>query len=98
MNRLKAINGHAILQRIDDQSDNMVNGILIPDIENSIGIKCIVLDVSPSYSFFNGHFKDPEIQIGDIVFIPPMVGTKIRYEGEYYIIVKETDIICIAEK
>lgn len=67
--------------------------ILVADMGNEKAMYCEVLAVGPGTYTMNGVFIEVTSKVGDKVIIPSFGGQKITYEGEEYVIVKDTDIL-----
>ena len=55
-----------------------------------------VIAVGPG-KVYDGNLEKMQVKVGDRVIISNYAGTKIKYEGVEYIIVKQDDILAIVE-
>jgi co-chaperonin GroES (HSP10) len=74
--------GRIIVQKIEQ--DKKEGCLILPDKPSNEPITCRIVSVQ-----FESFFEDRHL-----VVIPPYAGTKITYEGEEYIILKEDEILC----
>ena len=55
-----------------------------------------VIAVGPG-GHVEGHKIEMHVKVGDNVIVSKYAGTQIKYEGEEYLIVKQSDILAIIE-
>ena len=55
-----------------------------------------VLEVGPGEKI-DGKVEEMYVKKGDKIIVSKYVGTEVKYEGEDYIIVKQSDILAIVE-
>ena len=75
----------------------MVGNIFLPDLGKEKSLIAEVVDVSSTFNFHQGTFKESEVKIGDLVIVPRMGSQIISVDNEDYIVCKETDIIGIVK-
>lgn len=74
--------GRIIVQKI--QEEKKEGSLILPDKPSNEPITCRICSVQ-----FESFFEERHL-----VIIPAYAGTKINYEGEEYIILKEEEILC----
>lgn len=55
-----------------------------------------VLEVGPGAKI-DGKVEEMEVKKGDKVIVSKYAGTEVKYEGEEYIIVKQSDILAVVD-
>jgi len=96
MKTIKPVNGHIVLKQVEE-SEQMVGNIFLPDLGKEKSLIAEVVDVSSTFNFHQGTFKESEVKIGDLVIVPRMGSQIISVDNEDYIVCKETDIIGIVK-
>ena len=96
MKTIKPVNGHIVLKQVEE-SEQMVGNIFLPDLGKEKSLIAEVVDVSSTFNFHQGIFKESEVKVGDLVIVPRMGSQIISVDNEDYIVCKETDIIGIVK-
>ena len=96
MKTIKPVNGHIVLKQVEE-SEQMVGNIFLPDLGKEKSLIAEVVDVSSTFNFHQGTFKESEVEVGDLVIVPRMGSQIISVDNEDYIVCKETDIIGIVK-
>jgi len=96
MKTIKPVNGHIVLKQVEE-SEQMVGNIFLPDLGKEKSLIAEVVDVSSTFNFHQGTFKESEVKVGDLVIVPRMGSQIISVDNEDYIVCKETDIIGIVK-
>lgn len=91
---IKPVNGHVVLQVIEEQ-EQMAGNIILPDLGKERPEMARVVETSPTFNYHSSNWKQSEVVVGDVVIIPRMGAQKITLDGEEFIICKDTDIIGI---
>jgi chaperonin GroES len=96
MSKLTPLNGHVILKPLDEQEQTYGN-IVIPDMGKERPEIGEVVEVSSTYNWNKGDWKNTELKVGQKVLVPKLGASKINIDGEDYYITKETEILAIYE-
>jgi chaperonin GroES len=94
---IRAHNGNLLLKKVEDQ-ETMYGNIVVPDLGHEKPELGEVIDMSDTYNWHTGKYISTSVQKGDIVVIPKMGSMLVSYEGQDYILVKETDVLAIIKK
>ena len=86
----KPLGKRVLLERVEEATTT-ATGIIIPDNAKEKPLSGIVRAVSPKVE------EKGLVKVGDKVVFGKYAGTEIKYEGEDFIIVKQGDILAIAE-
>ncbi|MBE3572601.1 MAG: co-chaperone GroES [Moorella humiferrea] len=73
-------------------------GIVLPDTAKEKPQEGEVIAVGPGKLLENGTRVAPEVKVGDIVVFAKYSGTEVKYEGQEYLIIRDSDILAIKEK
>jgi len=94
---IKPVNGTIIIKPIDE-TEKTVGNIILPDLGKEKAQVGEVIAISGTYNFHSDKWVAPDVEVGDVVFIPAMGGQKISLDYEEYIACKWQDIIAVIEK
>lgn len=103
---IKKIDWDQFISPLDDrlivalQSSERVTagGLIIPDTAEISGNKQgIVLAAGPGHRDKKGHFLPMDVTVGDKVLFPDYSGAKLELQGQSVVIIRETDVLGIAE-
>lgn len=72
-------------------------GIVLPDTAKEKPQEGEVVAVGPGKVLDNGTRVAPDVKKGDIVVFAKYSGTEVKYEGEEYLIIRDSDILAIKE-
>ncbi|NJL24429.1 MAG: co-chaperone GroES, partial [Calothrix sp. SM1_5_4] len=76
-------------------SDRTPGGIFIPDMAAERPIRGRVVAKGPGHRNKKGHLRPLDVGVGDTVLFPQYGGTKVTFEGEEYLILREDDLLGI---
>ncbi len=85
-----------VLLKMKDAEETTKSGIILSSGSQEKPQIAEVISVGPG-RIEDGKKIEMNIKIGDKVITSKYSGTEIKYEGEEYIIVKESDILAIVE-
>jgi len=91
------VNGTIIIKPIDE-TETTIGNIILPDMGKEKAQVGEITAISSTYNFHSDSWIEPDVHVGDVVFVPAMGSQKITFEGEDYIACKWTDIIAVIEK
>lgn len=96
MSTLVALHDKVILKKIEEEANQMVGGIIVPDAGKEKSNYFIVVSVGPGmYDQNTGKRFPMESSEGDMVIVPKAVVTQIIVEGDEYYVCREVDILSI---
>ena len=87
--------GNRVLVKMKEGEEKTKSGIILGSSQEKQQIAEVV-EVGPG-EYFDGKLQPMNVKKGDNVFISEYSGTKIKYEGQEYTIIKEDDILAIVE-
>ena len=83
-----------LVKRLDDEEEQKVGGIIIPDTAKEKPQEAEVVAVGPGQ--LDGGDRVPlEVKAGDKVLIGKYSGTEVKVDGDEYLIMREDDILAI---
>jgi len=89
--------GDRILVKEQEQTENVVSGIFIPDSASIEDVKLAnVIAVGPGLFSQSGTPIPMSIKEGDVVAIPPYhQGNEVKLNGETYLVLRESDVLMV---
>ena len=92
---IKPLNDRVLIKMIEAE-ETTKSGIILSAGSQEKPQIAEVVEVGPG-EYFDGKLQPMNVKKGDNVFISEYSGTKIKYEGQEYTIIKENDILAIVE-
>ncbi|MDR1032251.1 MAG: co-chaperone GroES [Holosporales bacterium] len=94
MNKFKPLKDKVLVQRLD-QEEKTSGGIIIPDTAKEKPIQGKVLAVGGGARDDKGNIVPMDVKVGDKVLFAKWGGTEVKFDGQEYLILKESDILGI---
>ena len=95
--KIKPLADKVLVKASDVSEDKTTGGIIIPDTAKEKPHEGKVIAVGPGRTDENGEIIKMNVKVGDNVLYSKYGGTELKYEGEEYIIMSESDILAILE-
>lgn len=89
--------GNRVLLEIFEEEISTPSGIVLPDSAKEKSQLANVVAVGDGKLLDNGERLPVEVSVGDKVVFEQYAGTELKLDGTEYLVVKDTDIIAIAE-
>ena len=90
--------GNRVLLEIFEEEVTTASGLVLPDSAKEKPQLAKVLAVGEGKLLDNGDRLPVEVSIGDQVVFEEYAGTEIKFEGNEYLIIKDSEIIAVVEK
>lgn len=91
---IKPLADRVVVKRVEEEEEQKVGGIIIPDTAKEKPQEAEVVAVGPG-KVEDGQRVDVEVKVGDKVLIGKYSGTEVKLDGEEYLIMREDDILAI---
>ena len=85
-----------VVVKMQEAEETTKSGIILSSGSKEKPQVAEVIEVGPGLKV-EGKYQEMDIHKGDNVIVSKYAGTEIKCEGEDYIIVKQSDILAIAE-
>ena len=92
--KIKPLADRILVKRLEDDDEQKVGGIIIPDTAKEKPQEAEVVAVGPG-KLDSGARVEPELKKGDKVLIGKYAGTEVKIEGEEFLIMREEDVLAI---
>ena len=93
---IKPLADRVLVKRLDEEEEQKVGGIIIPDTAKEKPQEAEVVAVGPG-GLEDGKRIALEVKAGDKVLIGKYSGTEVKIEGEDYLIIREDELLAIVE-
>ena len=91
---IKPLSDRVLVRRLEDDEEQKVGGIIIPDTAKEKPQEAKVVAVGPG-RLEEGKHVAPEVKKGDKVLIGKYSGTEVKINGDEHLIMREEDILAI---
>lgn len=88
---IKPLNGRAVIQ-VEEAKEETISGIVLPSAAKEKQQVGVVKAVAENTEEFTSQLKE-----GDRVLFEQYSGSTIEYDGQEFLIIKESDIIAIVD-
>ena len=95
--KVKPLNDRVLVKRIEETQVTK-GGIVIPDTAKEKPIEGRVIAVGPGKMSDAGNRMSLQVNEGDRILFGKYSGAEIKVEGEEYLMMREDDILAIAEE
>jgi len=94
--RVRPLQDHVIVKRIEPQEQRTTGGIIIPDTAKEKPQEAKVIAVGPGRRE-DGRTLPMDVRAGDRVLVSKYAGSEIKIDGEEHVILREEDILGVVE-
>jgi chaperonin GroES len=94
--QVRPLRDRILVKRIEEQ-EQRVGGIIIPDTAKEKPQQAKVVAVGSGRVTDDGKTVPLEVQVGDYVLVGKYSGSDIKLDGEEYLIVREDEVLGVAE-
>ena len=92
--KIQPLADRILVKRLDDEEEQKVGGIIIPDTAKEKPQEAEIVAVGPG-RFEDGKRVALEIKKGDKVLIGKYSGTEVKLDREEHLILREEDILAV---
>ncbi|WJY27196.1 MULTISPECIES: co-chaperone GroES [Sporosarcina] len=89
---LKPLGDRIVIELIEVE-EKTSSGIVLPDSAKEKPQEGKVIAVGTGRILDNGQRVEPEVKEGDRIIFSKYAGTEVKYEGNEYLILRESDIL-----
>ena len=93
--KVRPLHDRIIVERIEEDGEQQVGGIIIPDTAKEKPQQGSVVAAGPGRTTDEGKVIDMPVKVGQNVIYSKYAGTEYREDGVDYLIVREGDILAI---
>ena len=93
--KIKPLADRVLVETSDAEEPKSSGGIIIPDTAKEKPQEGKIVAVGPGRTDDNGKIIKMNVKVGDKVLYSKYGGTELKYEGNEYLIMSESDILAI---
>jgi chaperonin GroES len=94
---LRPLSDHLVVEP-QEKEEMTASGIILPETAKEKPQKGTVLAAGPGRTDDNGRRIEMDVKTGDVVLYARFAGTEVKINDRKLLILKESDILAIAEK
>jgi chaperonin GroES len=94
--KLRPLQDRVIVKQ-SEAEEKTKSGILLPDAAKEKPTKGKVVAVGPGKLDDNGKPMELGVRVGDTIYYGKYSGTDVEVNGEKFVILRESDILCVLE-
>src|SRR5690606_10171909 len=88
--------GDRVVVKVLEEEETTVGGIVLPDTAKEKPQRGEVIAVGSGKLLENGQRVPPEVKVGDHIILAMYGGTEVKLNGTEYLILRESDILAVA--
>ncbi|MDP7363963.1 MAG: co-chaperone GroES, partial [Candidatus Latescibacteria bacterium] len=92
--KIQPLADRVLVKRVDEDEEQSVGGIIIPDTAKEKPQEALVVAVGPGRNE-DGKRVGLEVKKGDKVLIGKYSGTEVKLDGEEHLILREEEILAV---
>lgn len=92
--KIQPLADRVLVKRLDDEGEQKVGGIIIPDTAKEKPQEAEVVEVGPG-KVEDGNRIALDVKKGDKVLIGKYSGTEVKLDGEEHLILREEEILAV---
>lgn len=89
--------GNRVLLEVIKEEEKTVSGLVLPESAKEKPQTAKVVAVGSGKVLEDGKRADMDVAVGDKVIFEKYTGSEVKYEGNEYLVVKDSDIIAVVE-
>lgn len=93
---LKPLSNRVIL-RVAEKEETTASGFVLPDSAKDTPQTGEVVAVGNGVLLPDGTHAEIDVKVGDQVIFEKQAGSKVKYDGEEYLVLKDTEVIAIVQ-
>ncbi|MCK5884105.1 MAG: co-chaperone GroES [Bacteriovoracaceae bacterium] len=94
--KIRPLQDKIVVKRIEEESKT-ASGIIIPDAHAEKPMQGEVISVGPGYRNQDGSITALDVSEGNRILFAKYAGQEIKFEGEEFLMMKESDILGVIE-
>lgn len=87
--------GDRVVLSLEEESEESAGGIVLTTNAQERPQIAKVLAVGPGSRTHHGDLIEPAVKVGDRVVFEKFAGSKVKIEGEEYLIAREADLLAV---
>ena len=94
---IRPLHVRIVVKRLDDQAEQVLNGIIIPDSAKEKPQEAEVVAVGKGKRSDDGKLMPLDVVVGDKILFGKYSGSDIKVDGQEYLIMREDEVLAVIE-
>ncbi len=94
---IRPLHDRIVVKRLDDQAEQVLNGIIIPDSAKEKPQEAEVVAVGKGKRSDDGKLIPLDVTVGDKILFGKYSGSDIKVDGQEYLIMREDEVLAVIE-
>ena len=94
---IRPLHDRIVVKRLDDQAEQVLNGIIIPDSAKEKPQEAEVVAVGKGKRSDDGKLVPLDVAVGDKILFGKYSGSDIKVDGQEYLIMREDEVLGVIE-
>ncbi|MBF0371349.1 MAG: co-chaperone GroES [Magnetococcales bacterium] len=94
--KIRPLHDRILVKRVEDEQKS-AGGIIIPDTAKEKPIQGEVIAVGKGAVGDDGKVRKLDVKAGDRILFTKYGGTEVKFDGEEYLMMRETDVMGVLE-
>ena len=94
---IRPLHDRIVVKRLDDQAEQVLNGIIIPDSAKEKPQEAEVVAVGKGKRSDDGKLIPLDVAVGDKILFGKYSGSDIKVDGQEYLIMREDEVLAVIE-
>ena len=95
--KVRPLHGRLIVQRLEDDGEQQVGGIIIPDTAKEKPQQGKVIAAGKGKLKEDGGLQPMDVKAGDTILFGKYSGQEIKLDGEEYLIMREDEVLGVVQ-
>ena len=94
---IRPLHDRILIQRLDDEGEQRVGGIIVPDTAKEKPQQGKVIAAGAGKIRDDGTRQPPDVKAGDRILFGKYAGQEIRVDGQDYLIMREEEVLGVLD-
>ena len=94
---IRPLHDRIVVKRLDDQAEQVLNGIIIPDSAKEKPQEAEVVAIGKGKRSEDGKLIPLDVAVGDKILFGKYSGSDIKVDGQEYLIMREDEVLGVIE-
>ena len=92
---IRPLHDRIVVKRLDDQAEQVLNGIIIPDSAKEKPQEAEVIAIGKGKRSDDGKLIPLDVIVGDKILFGKYSGSDIKVDGQEYLIMREDEVLAV---
>jgi len=86
-----------VLVEVPEAEETTTGGIILPDTAREKPQRGVIISTGPGKLLDSGKRGEMDVKAGDEVFYGRYAGTEVEFEGDKYVVLRESEILAVVD-